>query len=48
MIDDLLVNEPLTHSDIVFLSVGAIGVTACAVWALHAFLTRRKQQDLWI
>lgn len=48
MTDDLLVNTPLTTSDIVFMSVGAIGVAACAVWALHGFLTRRKQQDLWI
>jgi hypothetical protein len=48
MSDGILVNEPLTATDIAFLSVGLIGVAACAVWALHAFLTRRKQQDLWI
>jgi len=48
MTNGILVNEPLTGSDIAFLSMGLICVAACAVWALHAFLTRRKQQDLWI
>ena len=39
--------QPLTTSDKAFLGVGTLSLVAYALWALHAFVTRRKDYGLW-
>lgn len=40
--------QPLSSSDTAFMLVGAVALIAMALWALYAFVKRRKEQSLWI